>query len=224
MGASTSFAGWCAYDGRLSARAAGFSQREVTERAATAPRPRADAAERILRAAIRRIVTSGAAALTMHEVSEEAGVSKGLIHYHFHDKETLLARMVEWMTRSLVGRERAALAESIPRHAIDDLWKWLESELERGQIRVLLELAEWRGPLVQSAIRDSAIARRDASTASIEHLFSLLGLRPRIPAPLLADVVVAFIDGLAIAIGINREKNARAAFDVFWLSLLSLTE
>lgn len=196
----------------------------MTERAATVPRPRADAAERILRAAIRRIVTSGAAALTMYEVSEEAGVSKGLIHYHFHDKETLLARMVEWMTRSLVGRERAALAESIPRHAIDDLWKWLESELERGQIRVLLELAEWRGPLVQSAIRNSAIARRDASAASIEHLFSLLGLRPRIPAPLLADVVVAFIDGLAIAIGIDREKNARAAFDVFWLSLLSLTE
>lgn len=188
------------------------------------PRPRADAAERILRAAIRRIVASGAAALTMHEVSEEAGVSKGLIHYHFHDKETLLARMVEWMTRHLVGRERAALAESIPRHAIDDMWKWLESELERGQIRVLLELAEWRGPLVQSAIRESAIARRDASAASIEHLFSLLGLRPRIPAQLLADVVVAFIDGLSIAIAIDREKNARAAFDVFWLSLLSLTE
>ena len=80
----------------------------MTERAAAVPRPRADAAERILRVAIRRIVTSGAAALTMHEVSEEAGVSKGLIHYHFHDKETLLARMVEWMTRHLVGRERAA--------------------------------------------------------------------------------------------------------------------
>ncbi|HMA02814.1 MAG TPA: hypothetical protein VKP02_10665, partial [Gemmatimonadaceae bacterium] len=74
------------------------------------------------------------------------------------------------------------------------------------------------------AIRESANARRDASAASIEQLFSLLGLRPRIPAVLLADVVVAFIDGLAIAIGIDRGKNARAAFDVFWLSLLSLTE
>ena len=168
MGARASFAGWCADDGRLSARAAGFSQREVTERAATVPRPRADAAERILRAAIRRIVTSGAAALTMHEVSEEAGVSKGLIHYHFHDKETLLARMVEWMTRSLVARERAALAESIPRHAIDDLWKWLESELERGQIRVLLELAEWRGRScrARSAIRPlrGAMPRRHRSS------------------------------------------------------------
>ena len=169
-------------------------------------------------------MTSGAAALTMHEVSEEAGVSKGLIHYHFHDKETLLARMVEWMTRHLVAREHAALAESIPRHAIDDLWKWLEAELERGQIRVLLELAEWRGPSCRARFANRQTRGAMHLAASIEQLFSLLGLRPRIPAALLADVVVAFIDGLAIAIGIDREKNARAAFDVFWLSLLSLTE
>ena len=176
------------------------------------PRPRADAAERILRAAIRRIVASGAAALTMHEVSEEAGVSKGLIHYHFHDKETLLARMVEWMTRHLVARERAALAESIPRHAIDDLWKWLESELERGQIRVLLELAEWRGPLVQSAIRESAIARRDASEASIEPRFALLRLRPATPAPLPAAVLVGFSQRLAVENHSNTGISTRQCF------------
>ena len=187
-------------------------------------RPRADAAERILRAAVRRIVVSSAAALTMHEVAEEAQVSKGLIHYHFHDKETLLARMVEWMTRTLVERERAALAQSTPRHAIDDLWAWLSGELERGHVRVLLELAQWRGPLVRSAVRASAAARRAAAEASVDQLFSLLALRPRIPPELLADVVLAFIDGLAVATGIDTELNARAAFDVFWLSLLGLAE
>src|SRR5919199_673237 len=86
-------------------------------------RPRASAAERILRAAARAIVERGAAAVSMHDVAEEAGVSKGLIHYHFHDKETLLARLVEWMTRNLVAREEGAIAESQPRHAIDDLWR-----------------------------------------------------------------------------------------------------
>jgi len=87
MGAGVALPGWSANDGSVSARVTGLSKREVTDRLApVVPRPRADAAERILRAAIRCIVTSGAAALTMHEVSEEAGVSKGLIHYHFHDK------------------------------------------------------------------------------------------------------------------------------------------
>ncbi|HEX5435656.1 MAG TPA: TetR/AcrR family transcriptional regulator [Gemmatimonadaceae bacterium] len=187
-------------------------------------RSRPDAADRILRATVRCIVDAGAVALTMHDVAEEAGVSKGLIHYHFHDKDTLLARAVEWMARHLVMRERAALAESTPRRAIDDLWGWLASELERGYVRVLIELAEWRNPRVRNAVRASATARREVASASVEHLFSLLGLRPRLPAALLADVVVAFIDGLAISKGLEQERNARAAFDVFWLSLLSLAE
>lgn len=196
----------------------------VTTAATSDRRPRVEAAERILRAAVRCIVSSGASALTMHEVAEEAGVSKGLIHYHFHDKETLLARVVEWMTRNLVARERAALAQSTPRHAIDDLWAWLSAELERGHVRVLLELAQWRGTLVRRAVQVSNLERRDAAAASIEQLFALLTMRPRVPAGLLADVVVPFVDGLAVATGIDSDFNARASFDVFWLSLLNLTE
>jgi AcrR family transcriptional regulator len=187
-------------------------------------RPRLDAAERILRAAVRRIVISGAGALTMHEVAEEAGVSKGLIHYHFHDKETLLARMVEWMARNLVAREREAMARSAPRHAIDDMWAWLSAELERGHVRVLLELAQWRGSLVERAVHTAYLERRSAAAESIDRLFTLLDLRPRVPPALLAEVVVPFIDGLAAATGIDPEFNSRAAFDVFWLSLLGLAE
>ena len=160
----------------------------------------------------------------MHDVAEEAEVSKGLIHYHFHDKDTLLARVVEWMGQNLVSRERAALENSTPRHAIDDLWAWLAAELDRGHLRVLLELAQWRNPLVRRAIHSANLARREASAASIERLFALLALRPRIPARLLADVVVPFVDGLAMTMGVDAEFNPRAAFDVLWLSLLTLTD
>ena len=195
------------------------AQSPVAER-----RSRPDAPDRILRATVRCIVQAGAVALTMHDVAAEAGVSKGLIHYHFHDKDTLLARTVEWISHHLVAREQAALAESTPRQAVDDLWAWLSGELERGYVRVLIELAEWRNPLVRNAVRASAAARREAAAASLEQLFTLLGLRPRLPPALLADVVVAFVDGLAVATGLDEERNARAAFDVFWLSLLSLAE
>jgi len=195
------------------------AQSPVAER-----RSRPDAPDRILRATVRCIVQAGAVALTMHDVAAEAGVSKGLIHYHFHDKDTLLARTVEWISHHLVAREAAALAESTPRQAVDDLWAWLSGELERGYVRVLIELAEWRNPLVRNAVRASAAARREAAAASLEQLFTLLGLRPRLPPALLADVVVAFVDGLAVATGLDEERNARAAFDVFWLSLLSLAE
>jgi AcrR family transcriptional regulator len=187
-------------------------------------RGRLSAPERILRATAYRTVQSGAIALTMQEVAEEAEVSKGLIHYHFHDKDTLLARLVEWMAHHLVQRERDALVHSTPRSAMDDLWSWVAGELDRGHVRVLIELGEWRSDLVRRSCRGAARLRREASADTIERLFALLELRPRVPAPLVADVVVAFVDGLAVVTGMDGERNPRPAFDVFWLSLLSLAE
>jgi hypothetical protein len=78
--------------------------------------------------------------------------------------------------------------------------------------------------LVQNAVRHAAAARREATTTSVDHLFTLLGLRPRIPPPLLADVVTAFVDGLIISATLHPDQNVRAAFDVFWLSMLGLSE
>ena len=180
--------------------------------------------ERILYAAAARIVAGGTANLSMQDVADAAGVSKGLIHYHFHDKETLLTRLIEWMTHESIQREAATLAQSAPKTAVDDLWTWVAGEIERGHLRVLNELAQERGPLISGAIRLSARARREAAAGTVDRLFALLELRPRVPVPLLADVIVAFIDGLAIHASLAPEANHRVAFDVLWLSLLSLAE
>jgi len=187
-------------------------------------RIRPTAADRILRATARTIAEHGAAALTMSDVAEEAGVSKGLIHYHFHDKETLLARVVEWMTREIIERERLALANSTARTAIDDLWAWLSGELDRGHLRVLVELTDWREALVRREVEVAVAARREATIASTTRLFELLDLRPRVPVELIADSVLAFRDGLAIAASRDGDANPRAAFDVFWLAMLGLAD
>ena len=162
--------------------------------------------------------------MTMQEVAEEAGVSKGLIHYHFHDKDTLLARLVMWIAQGLVRREHAALAASRPQGAIDDLWRWLDEELARGHVRALVELAGWRGRDVRDATAEATRMRRMAATASAERLFSLLALRPRVPSLLLGDLLVTFIDGLASTPADPGGAEARAAFDVLWLALLGLAE
>jgi AcrR family transcriptional regulator len=187
-------------------------------------RARPDATARILKAAATRLAISGASVLTMQEVAEEAGVSKGLIHYHFHDKDTLLARLVVWMADRLVRRERAALATSTPHGAIDDFWRWLDAELTRGHIRALVELAGWRGGRVRAAAADAMRLRRAASTATAERMFALLALRSRVPPALLGDLLVTFLDGLASAPGQGGGADARAAFDVLWLALLGLAE
>lgn len=159
-------------------------------------------------------------------------MSKALIHYHFIDKETLLARLIEHLTRDMVAREREALKRFEHEHnplAVDALWGWLEAELERGSINVLLELDAYRGAAVQAAARKAAAARLAAAQETVERLFTILELRPRIEPALLAAVHLAFVDGLAIRTALARDAERsptppRVAFDVFWLAMLSLAE
>lgn len=196
---------------------------------------RRGASQRILEAASQRIAAHGAAALALNDVAADAGVSKALIHYHFRDKDTLLARVVDFVAGEMIARERDALAPYAAQHsplAVDALWRWLEEELRRGSIRTLLELDGYPGATVRAAARGAAARRREAATETIEQLFTILELRSRVATPLLANVAVAFIDGLALdaeraahATPDSTETRApRVAFDVFWLAMLSLAE
>lgn len=197
---------------------------------------RRPATQRILDAAVRRIVRHGAAALALADVAAEAGVSKALIHYHFTDKDTLLARVIDHLAAGLVERERAALAPGAVQHsplATDALWHWLDGELQRGSLRVFLELGRCEGEAVQRAAQRAAARRREQTAITVERLFSLLELRPRVPLPLLASVVLTFCDGLALGTPADGEIHpverpaappARVAFDVFWLAMLNLAE
>jgi AcrR family transcriptional regulator len=188
------------------------------------PKARRNAAERILHGATDRLIEVGAAELSLHDVAVHVGVSKALIHYHFHDKESLLTRVVGWVTEEITTRQRDALAHSAPGRAVDDLWEWLSGELKRGQLRVLLELTQYRATAVRDAIRESVTVRQTAMAGTIGRLFDLLELSPRVPVELLARVVIAFDDGLALRPATGEGAEERVAFDIFWLSILSLAE
>lgn len=178
----------------------------------------------ILDAARRLIAERGAAAVSLQDVADAAAVSKALIHYHFVDRETLLARLVESTAHALVAREREALRVAHGVSAVDALWTWLEAELARGDIRVLLEVSQDRSPRVQEAARTAAAQRVEAAEATVDRLFALLGLHPRLGPELMAGAVVAFVDGLAFDAPLTPGRPARASFDVFWLAMLSLAK
>jgi AcrR family transcriptional regulator len=185
---------------------------------------RPKAAERILRGTAERLISVGAAELSMQDVADTAGVSKALIHYHYRDKESLLEQVAVWATAQMLERERAALDGATASTAIDALWRWLADELEGGHLRLLLALGQYRVPRVRLAVEESLRVRREAAADSIRHLFALLELRPRVPEELLAGVTVAFVDGLASHPPSPDSQDVRVTFDVFWLSLLSLAE
>ena len=189
----------------------------------TRPRP-SNSTHRILQGAADRLIERGPADLTLHDVALQAGVSKALIHYHFAEKESLIVRLVQWATAGFLERQADALAGATPAGAVDHLWRWLARELELGHLRMLLGLAQYRAPRVEDAVQGSLDSRRAAMLATVRHLFALLDLRPRVPVDLLAGVVVAFGDGLATRPLGEGLADARVAFDIFWLSILSLAE
>ena len=104
------------------------------------------------------------------------------------------------------------------------MWQWLEGELRRGELAALAELTLVREARVRRATRAAASDRRRSAARTIERLFTELDLTPRVPAPLMADAAVAFIDGLALDVANGSAREPRVSYDIFWLALLGLTE
>lgn len=179
-----------------------------------------DARSRIIRAGIRCVVRDGLADASMAAIAQEADVSKALLHYHFSDRAQLLSEMVTLIGRRLITREQGALERDEISAPLDVLWQWLEIELERGELRALLSLGMLRDTTVRESIEEVSAARRASSAAMVEYVFARLGLTARVPLALIADTIVAFVDGLALDRGSARES--RISFDVFWLGVLSL--
>jgi AcrR family transcriptional regulator len=185
---------------------------------------RQPATRRILDAARSLVARGGAAQVSMGDVAASAGVSKALVHYHFHDKDTLLRAMVEDVGRDVLSRERETMARRTDVHALDAYWAWLSAELARGDVRILASLAEYDSEPVRAASRDVAAARRALVAEHAAAVFARLGLTPRIPPELIGNTLLAFLDGLAVAHALEPERDPRPAFDVLWLALLTLVE
>ncbi len=83
---------------------AGSSSRQLT----------GEKAQRIVEAMRASVARRGTAASTFDQVSREAGVSRGLLHYYFGTKEQLLVRRCAtiaacaWSASSASSRKRAA--------------------------------------------------------------------------------------------------------------------
>ena len=188
------------------------------------PRARGNAADRILAAAAECAGALGVAQVSMQAVADAAGVSKALIHYHFRDRDELLARLGDWLAGALVQGEALALDDTDATSQLDALWLWLEDELTSGRLRALVALGQERGLPVREAVQRSRALRRVQATGTLERLFDGLSLTPRLPAALVGDVWVALADGLAVEAAIEPDANLRLRFDVFWLSVLNLAE
>ena len=146
---------------------------------------RADAAQRITRAAITLGAARGVGALSLQRIADAAGVSKALLLYHFKGKAALLDAVVGTLGRTSAARLRAAAAAADPMRA----WRALvRVEAIHGELALLSALTLESD--VEAGSLQRARAEREASAVALATAI-LSGDRDRArPSLRLGDVLV----------------------------------
>ncbi|MGW7270907.1 TetR/AcrR family transcriptional regulator [Streptomyces sp. NPDC054864] len=156
----------------------------------------------ILEAAARLIARRGVRGLRVEELAAEAGVSTGLIYYHFKDRTGILRHTLEFINdrAERYTTDRAADAEPLTPRA--ELEETLLLELQDRQV-VRENSTAW-GELRASAVFDEVL-REDLARATlvwVQEVAALIGqVRPTAPPPALAaagERLTALLEGLSM--------------------------
>jgi AcrR family transcriptional regulator len=173
------------------------------------------ASARIVDAMRRSVAARGAEASTFDQVAREAGVSRGLLHYHFGTKERLIAEVVrrdaeirlEHLGTELAGATTVAGVIGVLLHSLEDL-----VERDPGFVALRFEL-------FTSGRRNPEIAAEFAALqrATRTRVAELLAAKQRERVVRLADepeavaaVLLSLADGLALALLGEPEHDHRA--------------
>jgi len=177
-----------------------------------------EASARIVEAMRRSVEARGAAGSTFDQVAREAGVSRGLLHYHFGTKERLLAEVVRRDAEIRLEHLGSELADAgTVAEVIAALVRSLEDLVERdpGFVALMFEL-------FTSGRRNPEIATEFAALQRVtrEHVARLLAAREREGAIRLTDdpeavaaVLLSLADGLAMRLLGEPDHDHRATLD-----------
>lgn len=178
---------------------------------------RAETGPRILAAAHSLGAAEGVTALTLQGVATAAGVSKALVLYHFGGKDQLLTALAERLVGADVHAVDAAAAAADPLEG----WRQVASDAALRASRALLVSL-----LQEAALRPRAAAftaeRVEAATRLATAMLRAAELRPRIAAPLLGQVLLHQLDGVAVTRAAADAVSTEAALDAAALAVLGL--
>lgn len=163
---------------------------------------RADARTRMLDAAVRLIAREGVDDVRIARIAMEAGVSAGLVHYHFASRDALLAEALEYSFELLgdvrtlrteagagaVGRLAAMVEQCLPLPGAqrDDWILWVElwlraarrPDLRETAARLYRRLHEWFAGEIADGVASGELPPCD-------------------PDPV-ADLAIALVDGYGV--------------------------
>ncbi len=179
--------------------------------------------DRITDAARDEAVAGGLPSLTVAKVSQRAGVSSALIHYHFSTKRQLIAAAAGRLADQRRAARQAALAARAL-DALDALWAVIQAAAEGGGERAWLELSALArdDAEVRGALATARLAERAHLVARLPSLLAELGASRAAASEELAAGILGLLDGLALALVAGEAPaSVRAAYDAFWLAMIA---
>ncbi len=185
-------------------------------------RPRSEEkAQLILAAAQRVLAQKGYASTTISQVAAEAGVSRGLLHYYFKNKEEMLARVVEASLEPALALLGPLLANSPSgKRMAADLAAAMRVMIQGDPAAFTLTFEGWavaRQSDVVARELDSMFRRfRSVVAAGLVQARAQGAIAPKMDIDRLAMMLTGLMDGLALQLVLDDEL---AADDRVWASL-----
>lgn len=187
-----------------------------------------DRKQEILKAATDIIVSEGLASFTIRKVADAAGISTGLVLYHFESKE----KLIEEAWRSTVVH----LGESIhdapdPLHGrewMDAIFRVRFRDRDEAKFPSLIWLEYWihlvRNPELQHDRGAAYTKWRENDLGRLEQAFKDGELRSDLDPTLIVDMFHTLVCGLVVKTAIDHEViTPERAYEIgrFFLSLIT---
>lgn len=182
----------------------------------------------ILRAAIDLILDEGVANFTIRKVADAAGISTGLVLYHFETKERLIEQA--WRTSVIALGERIAMttAAAEGREWMEATFKVRFRDQNETSVPGLLWLEYWTHVARTPELRREHSANyedwRVKDLNRLDKAFLRRRIRPDLDGSLIVDMFHTIVCGLLVKSAIDSETiTPQRAYEIgqFFLALIS---
>ncbi|MEU9625463.1 TetR/AcrR family transcriptional regulator [Streptomyces luteogriseus] len=166
--------------------------------------PSAERRRQLTEAAIRAMARDGVPRTTTRSIAAEAGVSLSVFHYCFDSKQQLIESVITTITGHYVTvvkeaiRPRATLEETV-RAGFQAYWDHVRAHPDEHMLTYELTQYALRQPGFEHLARRQYELYAEAYTELIDQLREAMGLRLRVPVPVLARYLAAMTDGLTLS-------------------------
>ncbi|WP_426594299.1 TetR/AcrR family transcriptional regulator [Cellulomonas sp. McL0617] len=191
--------------------------------------PVAERREQLIEAALAVASRDGIDAATVRAVAAEAGVSLGVVHYCFQDKDELLRAMAHAITSANLERSMGELPPDVGVAAvidgtIDALWDGIKESRGAQLLSYELTTSSLRHPELNQVAIEQYRGQWAAAEQVLRGVEQAAGVTFSVPLETLARTVVAVVDGYSLAWLVDGdEAKAREGMHGFGRFLLSTT-